>query len=104
MPKILNTKNGFVVARTKHEISIIVETYRGREKLTKKDFAQAIGTTPQNYQHILNGDGALTIDNLCQLKAMGHDIFQLIELNKEEKEDFLKTIKKKSGGSDPTGN
>lgn len=84
MAKRLEIPGGLLFIREKDEVAEILEQWRERSEKNKKDFAEWIGTSSQNYQHIISATNYPNFEILSVLNFRGFEVSKLFHLNSEE--------------------
>lgn len=81
MPNLIKIDGASIKVATKKEAATWLENIRGITGKSKADFARFIGTTPSNYQHIINAGSYPRFEILAILTFHGYNINQLININ-----------------------
>lgn len=74
----IHTGRGTMVVRTKDNAAKWLEEIRDRLAMSKTDFADYIGTTPQNYNNISFGRQYPSFENLSILQERGFNVLELL--------------------------
>jgi len=80
MPSKIQAGGASLQIRTMSEAGSWLENVRTVTGKTKAEFARFIGTSPQNYQHIINGKAYPRFEMIAVLKYHGFNVDDLLSV------------------------